>query len=86
MCAQDDLKYGGLVGDITHSRDRFAAVIASSDDRDWWIRAQDRARVLRDLVENDHEDFLRQVRGVLEETWALLRLLPRGPSLPEHTT
>jgi hypothetical protein len=55
VCAQDDLKYrgwhtwysavaSGLVGDISHSRDRFAAVIASSDDRDWWVRVQNRAR------------------------------------------
>jgi len=95
VCAQDDLRYGGwhtwyaavasgLVGKIAHSRDRFAAVINSSDDRDWWVRAQDRARVLRDLVENDHEEYLRQVRGVVEETRSLLKLPPREHGLPEH--
>lgn len=66
----------GLAGKIDESERRFAAVCASNDDRDWWLRAKERAGVLGRLVRHDHSAFVKEMAIVVNQNRSFMKLAP----------
>lgn len=99
LCVREDLGYkdglvgwhtwyaavaSGLVGDVERARDRFEAVVASSNEAAFWRPVRERAVGWGDLVARDHDAFVGEVRAQVAANRVALRLDPVHPRLAQR--
>jgi hypothetical protein len=66
----------GLAGETEASAAMFARVIATDDDRDWWLATRREAAELQKLVTSDVDQFRILVNGLIARYRESLRLPP----------
>jgi hypothetical protein len=66
----------GLAGETEAAAAMFARVIATDDDRDWWLAAKREAAELQKLLKSDVKAFRAEVNGWIADYREALRLPP----------